>query len=65
MAKRKAKRKDEKQPPDQEEAPVKIEFQGATFLWNGKYYVNLKTGIIAPTKVHQNLDEIRLKTRTE
>ena len=59
MAKRKAKKKIPN--AAKEDVQIKLDFDGETFLWNGIYYFNIRTGIIAPTKVHQKLDDIRLK----
>ena len=59
MAKKKAK----KSIPNaaEEEVQIKLDHEGVTFLWNGTYYVNMKTGMIAPTMIQQKLDDIRLK----
>ena len=58
-----AKRKTKKNPSSsaKEKAQITYEFEGETFLWDGMNYINFKTGIIAPTGAHYNLDPIRLK----
>ena len=63
LAKRKAKRKIPN--ATKEEAQIKFDYEDKTFLWNGENYVNIRTGIIAPTRAHQVLDEIRLKGEAE
>ena len=59
MAKKKAK----KSIPNaaEEDAQIQFDFEGETFLWNGMYYANTRTGMIAPTMIQQKLDDIRLK----
>ena len=59
MAKRKVKKKIPK--TDKEDTQIKVDLEDETYLWNGRYYANVRTGIIAPTKVQQILDDIRLK----
>ena len=49
----------------EEETQIKFDLDGETFLWGGKYYVNIKTGMIAPTRIHQKLDHIRLEDESE
>ena len=63
MAKRKAKRKIPN--AAKEGSQIRLDLEGETFLWNGIYYVNIRTGIIAPTGAHQKLDDIRLKGEAE
>ena len=59
MAKKKAKKKS---PNDAaEQAQIKFDLEGEAFLWNGMYYVNMRTGMIAPTRIQQILDDMRLK----
>ena len=48
-----------------EKPQIKIDFEGETFLWDGIYYANTRTGLIAPTRVRQKLDDIRLKGDAE